>query len=96
MTGGEKKKKAEPALLVVSEVKKRLHNYSAAPWQPSLPQRKCAVMEPSGDLINLLIEGKEHLFTVNEQKHEKHPDLDVSYAFHSYCCYFKQKRKRCD
>lgn len=46
----------------------RQHSYWAAPWQPSHSRGKCAVMEPSGDLINLLIEGKKHPFTVNEHK----------------------------
>lgn len=52
--------------------KKMLHNYAAAPWQPSHSHLKCAVMEPSGDLINVLIEVKEHLFTVSEHKVHRH------------------------
>ena len=38
------------------------------PWQPSHSQLHWEVMEPSGDLINLLIEGKENLVKVSEHK----------------------------
>lgn len=56
--GGKKKGGACTCVKSLKKKKKRLHNYSAAPWQPSPLQLKCAVMEPSGDLINLLIGGK--------------------------------------
>lgn len=43
-------------------LKKNVHNYSSTQFETSLLQHKYAVMEPSRDLINLLIEGKEHFF----------------------------------
>lgn len=45
-----------------------VHNYSSKQFETSLLQLKYAVMEPSRDLINLLIAGKEHFFTVSEHK----------------------------
>lgn len=57
---------------------KNVHNYSSTQFETSLLQLKYAVMEPSRDLINLLIEGKEHFFTVSE--HNTSSRITVQHA----------------